>query len=260
VLPITPSRATEANTPFYGTLGYTSISTDTLTSLDIHIPFFPDTEVGIQPELTAQISLGDFAVGINLGAFYLKTECQRESSFTVGAISVNGKGRFCMKGEWDTCFGGQLSLAYIPDDNFHEECDICSNTIGFATHLRLERFGYESSNAVVTSPQFLISTTNGLFFLQAHFGVELAFFSEYEHNFGYDIVFGILGSVNFENLVSLGIGFRFIEYFKLGIPVLTGDLSIKMHFGHISPHLMISAPYFSFEGSVVLSVGVTATF
>jgi hypothetical protein len=256
-----PVRAGTGNydTLYYGTRGYTSLVTDTLAELDLHIPFVPDVEFAAVPELAFQLSLGDFALGMNLGMNFMKPECDGGWSCTVGGIALQGKGRYCSRGEWDICYGGQIEVSYVPGDHDYPDCDFSSGTIGYVTHLRFSRFGHDFSNIFVVSPQGGIYMTNGLFFLQMHFAVEFAFSPEEEWDNDYGFHLGILGSVNFHDRLVVGGGMRLAEFFPVAFAIPTGDLFLRLPLNHVQPQVALSFIFFE-KRAVILSVGTTVLF
>ncbi|MBW2701979.1 MAG: hypothetical protein JRF33_14275 [Deltaproteobacteria bacterium] len=242
-----PTTSADPVEPYLGTKGYTSLNTDSLVSLDLHIPtgeYFS----GVVPELVGQFGFGPAAVGLNLGFSYANPDAdEADSGFWLGNIDLFAKGKHCLDlpGGIRACFGGQLEISIAPMEADDGE-DIGAISVGMLNHLRYNRFG---SEFLVATPTLGFQLTHDLFFAQFHIGPEMLIYLNddvSDARDGYDtfMVYGLAGGANIMNLVSAGLGFRGMSSltFDDNNSFFALDILAQVHLPIIKPYLMLSIP------------------
>ncbi len=239
-----PTVSADPTEPYLGTKGYTSLNTDSLVSLDLHIPT-GEYVSGLVPELVGQFGFGPAAVGLNLGfSFANPDNDEAESGFWFGNIDLFAKGRHCLElpGGTRACFGGQLEVSIAPmeADDFD---DIGAIGFGSVNHLRYNRFG---SEFLVFTPTLGFQLLHKLFFAQFHIGPEVVF--SLDDNAGDDsetfLVYGLAAGANIMDFVSAGVGFRGLSSltFDNNKNFFALDILAQIHLPIIKPYLMLSIP------------------
>ena len=240
-----PTTSADPVEPYLGTKGYTSLNTDSLVSLDLHIPT-GEYVSGLVPELVGQFGFGPAAVGLNLGFSYANPDNdEAESGVWFGNIDLFAKGRHCLElpGGTRACFGGQLEISIAPGEVDDLE-DAVAIVLGSINHLRYNRFG---SEFLVFTPTLGFQLSHELFFAQFHIGPEVIF-SLNDDNAGDDsetfLVYGLAAGANIMGFVSAGMGFRGLSSltFDNNNSFFALDILAQIHLPIIKPYLMLSIP------------------